>query len=36
MLSSLLPIIMIPLVCLVGTATAMGAFFFYVEGEDAA
>ena len=36
MLSSFLPTIMVPLVCLVGVAVAMAAFFFYVEGGDTA
>lgn len=35
MLSSILPTIMVPLICLVGVATAMAAFFFYVEGDAA-
>ncbi|MGB7413306.1 MAG: photosystem I reaction center subunit VIII [Thermosynechococcaceae cyanobacterium] len=35
MLSGILPSIMVPLVCLVGTAVSMAAFFFFVEGDAA-
>jgi hypothetical protein len=33
MISDILPAIMTPLVCLVGAASAMTAFFYYVERE---